>query len=601
MKIKTTISPILVTGPTNLDVKASVGPGRVFTSMEDFLDRCPTTALVDPMLIQDTNFSVTWQLYKEGDEWKYRLHQGMFYIDAVEINNIVNISIKDTSHTVDGDLYEEGANILVVGQSFASENGIWKVHEGTSWERHPIFNDNFDDLVGLTIKIKQGNVFKNSMWHLVNYGDIEIGITDVYFDQIRDIPNTREIVTTSTGTHNAFALTSYDKNIRVNATLNPAIITAYTTLFVGKEYYITKDDLTDNPVVVVDGATGGLKKYIGTLNKRGDWIKFIPTTDGSYTNYSYWSVSKTDNLTTYIKTITSHDNIYISKEEVYVMCSVSSSGSSNVYLPSDAYPNFSYCIHNTYSGIIDVYDYDGNLLAENISTGSAAFCNIGDQKYLAKHLSLIENSTLLIKIDTGWKLKDIVIENPEEEVSTQATGIITVTSLPSENETLTIGDETFTFKMSATNPFEIKIESANLQQTTEIKNTINADSTYVSADNYGSYTVLKVTAKEAYPGDAGNSIVFTELATGVAFSGSGTLENGSTLGNNEVTINIGTTAEGDDIVSSQTISTESLTTININKILSVSEEKELFISSVDWNYAKINLYITRDEGISNNI
>lgn len=114
----------------------------------------------------------------------------------------------------------------------------------------------------------------------------------------------------------------------------------------------------------------------------------------------------------------------------------------------------------------------------------------------------------------------------QPNINVQSYGTITVTGTPVAEETFVVYGQTFTFKAARTGVGEVTIDADNNAQATNIAAAIAADVAEVTAVD-STNTVL-VTAVEAAPfiGSGGDVIVFTESATGIAVSGTGTLTNG---------------------------------------------------------------------------
>jgi len=104
-----------------------------------------------------------------------------------------------------------------------------------------------------------------------------------------------------------------------------------------------------------------------------------------------------------------------------------------------------------------------------------------------------------------------------------ASGIITVSGTPVEDETMVIGATTYTFKTERAVAGEITISSNNATQVTNIVDAIMLDSTDVTAVD-GAGDTVDITAVIA--GTSGNDLVFTEDATGIGVNGSGKLAGG---------------------------------------------------------------------------
>lgn len=95
-----------------------------------------------------------------------------------------------------------------------------------------------------------------------------------------------------------------------------------------------------------------------------------------------------------------------------------------------------------------------------------------------------------------------------------ATGTVTFSGLPTADETATIGSEVYTFKASATEPFEVTIGADADETGDNFVSAVEADSTLVTASNSsGTVTLTAIAA-----GDQGN-IGLSEDATNTAVSG----------------------------------------------------------------------------------
>ena len=120
---------------------------------------------------------------------------------------------------------------------------------------------------------------------------------------------------------------------------------------------------------------------------------------------------------------------------------------------------------------------------------------------------------------------------------TQSQGTITVSGTPVAEETLTVGATEFSFVETRAAAGEITIDADNAVQVTNIVAAITADSTDVTAEDGTGDTVV-VTA--VVQGTAGDEVVLTESATGIAVDGTGTL-GATTAGVDAETVTIGTT------------------------------------------------------------
>lgn len=110
----------------------------------------------------------------------------------------------------------------------------------------------------------------------------------------------------------------------------------------------------------------------------------------------------------------------------------------------------------------------------------------------------------------------------------KAQGTITFSGVPIENDTITIGTDTYTWKYTAVNSLEVTIGADAAACVANLIDTINNDPwpPVVYAEP-GTGTSVLLTA--LIPGSGGNSIVLTESCTNVTVDGTGTL-GGTTAG-----------------------------------------------------------------------
>lgn len=99
-------------------------------------------------------------------------------------------------------------------------------------------------------------------------------------------------------------------------------------------------------------------------------------------------------------------------------------------------------------------------------------------------------------------------------IPASATGTITISGLPLDTETVTVGSETYTFVTAATDPFEVTIGADADETGDNLVTAISTNSTIINASN--SAGVVTVTSK--IPG-ASYNYSLSEAATNVAVSG----------------------------------------------------------------------------------
>lgn len=145
----------------------------------------------------------------------------------------------------------------------------------------------------------------------------------------------------------------------------------------------------------------------------------------------------------------------------------------------------------------------------------------GTPKNISKNLTIYQNLEVLDAYKSVQTKKFTI-----GGVGIKAVGTITVSGTPVADETITIGETTYTFKAARAVAGEITINADNATQVTNIVDAVTTDSTDVVATDGADDTVV-ITA--AAPGVAGNLLPFTESATGIAVDGTGTL-GGTTAG-----------------------------------------------------------------------
>src|SRR5947208_10718665 len=82
--------------------------------------------------------------------------------------------------TIDGKALAVGDWVLLVGQSNASECGVWIVAPGGWTTRPPEANDQ-QDFLGMTIVVREGDVHADTMWQCLNDPTVTVGTTPLAF------------------------------------------------------------------------------------------------------------------------------------------------------------------------------------------------------------------------------------------------------------------------------------------------------------------------------------------------------------------------------------------------------------------------------------
>lgn len=263
------------------DIKKIVGPRQHFTTIEELILKCPAPALVDGLLIEDMNYSVTWQLYKKDSAWKYRLYDGTFYVAAVVMGspNIVS-NVFNGAHTGDGHVLVTGETALVVNYTAPHMNGLWRVNTDGAWVRHPFFDSgDLDNIYGVMFVPMNGTTYKNTQWVFTTYGDITLSsdatdfstATWLDFEMLTPTKNYLSQSVTEPG-----SIARFQKNTYADATTADIEMSASAALMLGVEYNLYKEDTTAN-YVVLTSASG---TPIWVLTEQNDYVTFHQTEAG---------------------------------------------------------------------------------------------------------------------------------------------------------------------------------------------------------------------------------------------------------------------------------------------------------------------------------
>lgn len=100
---------------------------------------------------------------------------------SVRVATTADISLTNTTTTVDSVGLADGDRILVKDQSTASENGIYVVSTSGSWSRAADADDNDEVTPGLFTFVEEGSANADSGWVLTNNGTVSLGSTGLTF------------------------------------------------------------------------------------------------------------------------------------------------------------------------------------------------------------------------------------------------------------------------------------------------------------------------------------------------------------------------------------------------------------------------------------
>ena len=130
-----------------------------------------------------------------------------------------------------------------------------------------------------------------------------------------------------------------------------------------------------------------------------------------------------------------------------------------------------------------------------------------------------------------------LLEEYGSDFGEKAKGTVTMSAVPTADETLVIDAETFTFKAAASSSYEVTIGASVTVTLTNLVDKINATSTVITAYKTSTSTCV---IEYNTVGIGGNAIVFTDTSGVITLDGAGLL--GSTLAGRANGITTGTPA-----------------------------------------------------------
>ena len=207
---------------------------------------------------------------------------GLDVKDSVRVATTADISLDNTTTSVDGITLSDGDRILVKDQSTASENGIYVVSTSGSWSRAGDFDEDAEVTSGAFFFVEEGTTNADSGFTLTTDGSITVGSTSLSFTQFSGTGS----ITAGTGmtksgsTLNVVAgdgITANADNIAINLAGSSALSFDGGALDVQIDLSDTTNDVTGT-LAVGSGGTGqtSLDDILAGSNK-------VAITDGSAT------------------------------------------------------------------------------------------------------------------------------------------------------------------------------------------------------------------------------------------------------------------------------------------------------------------------------
>ncbi|MDO9345221.1 MAG: phage tail protein [Pseudomonas sp.] len=107
----------------------------------------------------------------------------LHYKHSVLAATTANITLSGIQ-TIDGELLQAGARVLVKDQAQAKENGIYVVPAAGAWKRAQDADNSVEVTPGLFVSVEKGTVNGDSVWQLVTDAPIVLGTTALAFEMV---------------------------------------------------------------------------------------------------------------------------------------------------------------------------------------------------------------------------------------------------------------------------------------------------------------------------------------------------------------------------------------------------------------------------------
>jgi hypothetical protein len=111
------------------------------------------------------------------------LAQGLSIKQSVRVATTANITLNNTTTTVDSVTLANGDRILVKNQTTGSQNGVYIVSTSGAWARATDFDTDADVVNGFFTFVKEGSTNADSGWVLTTNDTIVVGTTSLSFTQ----------------------------------------------------------------------------------------------------------------------------------------------------------------------------------------------------------------------------------------------------------------------------------------------------------------------------------------------------------------------------------------------------------------------------------
>ncbi|MDD2518975.1 MAG: hypothetical protein PHG18_03715, partial [Bacilli bacterium] len=161
----------------NASTSTTSGTANVALTLDDpskynLTDFNSTGATAYSTVIADGSGGIKWGATSGGINAKN-------YATAVAVSNVTQ---SGTGQTIDGQVCNEGATVLCVGQTIKASNGAWIIPESGAWTRRTDM-DTWSELYQAYIPIVSGTTYGGSSWYCTIPSSGTLGVTDITFTE----------------------------------------------------------------------------------------------------------------------------------------------------------------------------------------------------------------------------------------------------------------------------------------------------------------------------------------------------------------------------------------------------------------------------------
>lgn len=185
-------APIQSTGgatPTiSIDAATTSAAGSMSASDKTKLDDATSDATASKLVIRDGAGQAKFDTPTDASHVATKSYvdsfvQGLDTKASVRVATTGNITLSNSTTSVDGVTLSDGDRVLVKDQSTATENGLYSASTSGSWSRTTDADGNSEVTPGMFVFVEEGTTNGDNGYVLTTNGSITLGSTDLTFQQ----------------------------------------------------------------------------------------------------------------------------------------------------------------------------------------------------------------------------------------------------------------------------------------------------------------------------------------------------------------------------------------------------------------------------------